>query len=333
MKPLRLGIVGPGLIWSNTHRPILETLPDHFAISAFSATSESSRRKVEREFPGAPFFTDYGDLVRSPDIDAVLVLTPIVLNAPVAMAALRAGKHVFMEKPIARSEEEGAELLRIARESGGQVFVLEQVGYRTWEPLQEIIRSGELGELVLYDRVSHSIFDAIDHTVRGYGTTGWRINPDFPLGTLFDGGHHHIATLSMLFGAPKAVYASCFKARPEYGECDHVAMVLDYESGFRGLFSHSDYLGGGQNYFHIRGTDALVSVESDALVVKSREGEVLRTVELAEENSHVNMWKAFARWVDDGTEPAYTLEHAFEDLRTLMAIDRSIDEESKVFLK
>jgi predicted dehydrogenase len=333
MKPMRLGIVGPGLIWENTHRPILETMPDHFAISAFSATSESSRRKVERDFPGAPFFTNYQELAHSPDVDAVVVLTPIALNAPVAIAALQAGKHVFMEKPIARSEEEGAELVRVAAETGQTVFVLEQVGYRTWEPLREIVQSGELGSLVMYDRASHSIFDPVDHTVKGYGTTGWRISPDFPLGTLFDGGHHHIASLSMLFGMPRAVYASCFKARPDYGECDHVAMVFDYDNGFRGIFSHSDYLGGGQNYFHIRGTDALISMEGERLVVRNREGDVVRAIELPQENSHANMWQAYARWLDDGTEPAYTLQHAYEDLRTLMAVEHSIQEGSKVFLR
>ena len=107
MEPIRLGIVGPGLIWENRHRPTLSKLGDLYKIAAFSATSETSRQKVEHDYPGLAFFKDYRELAAWPEIDAVVVLTPIPLNAPVALAALRAGKSVFLEKPMARTLAEG----------------------------------------------------------------------------------------------------------------------------------------------------------------------------------------------------------------------------------
>ena len=182
----------------------------------------------------------------------------------------------------------------------------------------------------MFDRTAHDLFNATDHTVRGYGTTEWRIHPEFPLGTLFDGGHHHIASLSSLFGAPEHVYASCYKVRPEYGECDHVLMIFEYAGGFRGMFSHSDYLGGNQNYFHIRGTEGLIVVDWDQLTVKNRDGEVLRTVPLPQENAHEAMWRAFAADVAAGRDPSYDIDRALADLRTLDAVDRSIDAHGKV---
>lgn len=330
MEPLRLGIVGPGLIWDNSHRPVLEKLTDRFAIAAFSASSERSRQKVARDFPNAPFFRDYTELAASPAVDAVVVLTPIALNAPVAIAALRAGKDVFMEKPMARSAEEARALAAVARETGRRVFVLEQSAYRPWQPVLDVIHSGEIGDLVMFDRTAHDLFDASDHTVRGYGTTPWRIHPEFPLGTLFDGGHHHIASLSSVFGPPQSVYASCYKVRPEYGECDHVLMIFEYAGGFRGMFSHSDYLGGRQNYFNVRGTEGLIVVDWDQLIVKNREGDVVRTVALPDENAHEAMWRAFAEDVAANRDPSYNIDRALADLLTLDAVDRSIDAHSKV---
>ena len=105
-------------------------------------------------FPEALVVSDYLEVLALPQVDAVLVLTPIALNAPVAMAALDAGKDVIMEKPIARSVAEAAALLDKAQAAGRKLFVLEQMGYRRAEEiLAETIASGEIGDLVMWERV------------------------------------------------------------------------------------------------------------------------------------------------------------------------------------
>ena len=90
MDPIRLGIVGPGLIWENAHRPVLDAMVDRIVPVAFSATRDASRQKVARDYPHARYYSDYRELVAQPDLDAVLVMTPIALNYPVGMAALEA---------------------------------------------------------------------------------------------------------------------------------------------------------------------------------------------------------------------------------------------------
>ncbi len=326
MQPIRLGVVGPGLIWEKAHRPVLERMEEAFRITVFSGRSEHSRRVAAAEYPGAAFETDYRELVRRSDVDAVLVLTPIPLNAPVTLAALEAGKEVYLEKPMARTAEEGEAIARLARERSLRVFVLEQVAYdATYERMAEILQSGEIGDIVLYERVTHRMVDWIEHTVGGYGATKWRIQPEFPLGSLFDGGHHDIAALSMLFGAPQRVSASGLQLRPEYGKYDQVLMLFDYREPLRGIFSHSTYLGGDRNYFYVRGTEGLVAAEGGGLLVQDREGRE-RRVEVPPENSHERMWRAFARALREGGEPSYTLAHAHQDLRTLLAVERSIKE-------
>jgi hypothetical protein len=80
----------------------------------------------------------------------------------------------------------------------------------------------------------HLLLDADQNDAGGYGKMSWRRMPDFPLGTLFDGGHHQIAMLSTLFGAPQWVFASGVSLRPEFGEFDHVLMQFGYAGHLRG---------------------------------------------------------------------------------------------------
>ena len=138
MEPIRLGIVGPGLIWENAHRPALESLePGTYALRAFSGRSEESRAKVARDYPGAAFFHDYHDLVAQDDVDAVVVLAHR-LNAPWRWPpSRRAGR--LPGKPMASSLEGCASPL--AEESNHQVYILEQSAYRAvYDAARERIR-------------------------------------------------------------------------------------------------------------------------------------------------------------------------------------------------
>src|SRR3989304_7777601 len=101
MSKIRLGVIGPGLIWEKVHKQTLKKFRDKFEIAAFCATSEKSKNKINKEYPGTPFYKDYKVLLKQPFIDAVLIMTPIPLNPVVATAALDAGKDIFMEKPMA----------------------------------------------------------------------------------------------------------------------------------------------------------------------------------------------------------------------------------------
>ena len=156
MPPIRLGVIGAGLIWIRTHKPILETMTDAFTPVAFCDISEQRRAAVAQEFPGVPLLSDYRQLLELAEVDTVLVLTPIALNAPVAHAALQAHKHVIMEKPIARSVAEGRELIATARQAGRLLCVTEQMAYRpAGDVLADVLAAGEIGDLVMWNCVQH----------------------------------------------------------------------------------------------------------------------------------------------------------------------------------
>src|SRR3712207_4967569 len=111
MLPIRLGVIGAGLIWLRRHQATLAAMPEAFVPVAFADPSEQRRQQAGEMFPTAVVVSDYQALLALPEVDVALVLTPIQLNAPVALAALQAGKDVIMEKPIARSVAEAAHLL------------------------------------------------------------------------------------------------------------------------------------------------------------------------------------------------------------------------------
>jgi predicted dehydrogenase len=324
---IRIGVAGPGIIWTRAHKPALDAAGDLVEITAFSASSERRRAEVAEAYPGVPFYLDYHDLIASPEVDWVLVLTPIALNATVALAAMQAGKHVFVEKPMACSLDEARQLLDLADRTGRHLFVLEQFVYASSiTAIEEVLLAGEIGDVIMYEQVSHEIYDA-----ETFDATAWRTAADYPLGRLFDGGHHPLARLNRLFGPPTTVCASAIKIRPGFGEFDHVLMLMEHPGGVMGTFSHGSVMNSLKNHFYIRGTEGTLSVGWEELVVERNDGST-RTVPVVRERHYHPMWRALLAAITEGGEPYYTKERAFADLSTLMAIQRSAREGVKVSL-
>jgi len=172
MNKIRLGVIGPGIIWRKAHKPSLERLGSRFEITAFCATSEKTKNRINAEHPGASFYNDYRELVKEPSIDAVIIMTPIPLNQPVAMEALGAGKDVFLEKPMATNVKDGKELVKKEKETGKHIFVLEQFAYTTFsDEMVKIVDSGRLGEILMFDRLFHDYLGINKNVRDDYGNT------------------------------------------------------------------------------------------------------------------------------------------------------------------
>ena len=118
MAPIRVGVVGLGLISQAVHLPNLETLRDRFTVVHVCDASASLAREVAGRLPGDVAAThDWHEVVADPRVEAVLVLTP-GSHGEIAAGALRAGKHVFAEKPLAHSRAEIRELIDLSSTSG-----------------------------------------------------------------------------------------------------------------------------------------------------------------------------------------------------------------------
>jgi predicted dehydrogenase len=324
MAPKRLGLVGFGLIWDQEHEPVVKQMKDTFEIAALNASSDRSEKKANQKYPGLPFTRDYHELVARADIDAVVVQTPIPLNAPAAIAALKAGKDVIMEKPIGRTCNEGTEVLKALQDSGKRVYVLDNAYYQPrWAEIRAVLDEGLIGDVVQYEQVSHHPVDPVNKTQRNYGTTDWRINPQYPLGYLLDGGIHQIAALSKLFGHPRQVQALAVKLRPEYGDVDQAVMLFEYENDVHGVFSHSGYLSDKRNYFIIRGTQGLVEMVPGGLVIVDNDGNEQRRT-LHPSGGAEEMWHAIGEAIVAGHDAPYTPGLAAKDVCILDAVDRAL---------
>ena len=255
-----------------------------------------------------------------------------MLNAPVAIYALKLGKDVYVEKPMAVSLRDADKILELEKSTGANVYVLEQVVYsKAWDKLKKILRSGGIGEPVMYDKLSHGLL-AHGADEWGYGDAKWRINAEFPLGALFDGGIHAIALLARFFGAPESVYARGQSFRKNYGRYDNINMMFEYKNGLQGFFSFSAFLGGKRNYFHIRGTKGLVVLEDRKLTVEYKNGgsRIYDPKEGPENNPHFNMWKSITAAHLAGKTPIYTTEMARRDIYTLLCVEKSLKTGKKI---
>jgi myo-inositol 2-dehydrogenase / D-chiro-inositol 1-dehydrogenase len=147
---VRIGIVGCGRAATSLHVPALRRVRGA-AVVALSDCDEARLRHLASRCEGAAGFADYGELLADARVDLVAVCVPAAVHAPVALAALQAGKHVLIEKPLALTLEDCDRLVEQAArsESGG---IRSAVGFnlrshRLVGQAREAIRSGRLGEI------------------------------------------------------------------------------------------------------------------------------------------------------------------------------------------
>ena len=119
---IRVGVVGCGRVAQQRHLPIIADLPGTELVAVSDLDAET-REKVAEKYSLKKVYEDYQELVASKTLDAVMIATPTQFHAEVAVAALRADKHVMIEKPLALSLDEVDQLEAAAAQSSRSVAV------------------------------------------------------------------------------------------------------------------------------------------------------------------------------------------------------------------
>src|SRR5579884_935674 len=145
--PVRTAVVGLGYWGPNLVRNLHE-LPESAEVVAVCDSRPAKLEAVHRRYPAVGTTESYGDVLADPSIEAVVLATPVATHHPLASAALRAGKHVFVEKPLAASILEAADLVELAAARDlvlmpGHTFLYSP----PVETIRQLIQSGELGEI------------------------------------------------------------------------------------------------------------------------------------------------------------------------------------------
>jgi predicted dehydrogenase len=144
--PVRAAVVGLGYWGPNLAR----TLHEHPSaeLVAVCDRREDALARMARRYPALAMTADLADILAADDIEAVVIATPVPTHHAVASAALAAGKHVFVEKPLAASTAETVDLARRAAEAG---LVLMPGHTFLYSPpvncIRELVRAGDLGEI------------------------------------------------------------------------------------------------------------------------------------------------------------------------------------------
>jgi len=209
-KPkLRIGLIGTGFM-GKTHVFGFATaakvfdLPFEVELHTVADVTESAARKAAEAWGFAHATTDWRQMVADPAIDLVDITAPNALHKDMALAAIRAGKHVYCEKPLAPLAADAQEMALAAEAAG----VRTQVGFNyLCNPMlhlaREMIAAGELGEIRAYRGVH-----AEDYMADASGPFTFRHDPAGG-GALADIGSHALATAEFLLGPITRVMGDC----------------------------------------------------------------------------------------------------------------------------
>ena len=181
-------------------------------------------RKAEA-YPGALVFTDLGDALRDPAIDAVYVASPVALHSEQTIASLRAGKHVLCEKPVALDYAQAEAMAAAARESGRLLGI---AYYRRLYPklmrAKDLIAEGAIGKPVLVEANYHGWLESPER--------GWLKDPALAGGgPLYDVGSHRIDACNFLWGKPLRATGLLSNALHELAVEDSATTLIEYAGG------------------------------------------------------------------------------------------------------
>lgn len=207
-QPIGIGIVGCGNVMDGAYMPLIEKLRLYGRRVEVVAACHTRREKCQailEKWRIRNFTEDYRELVTSDGVDLVLVLTSMQVHGEIASAALEAGKHLLVEKPMATTLEEAGQLVELAKKSPGYLvcapFVVLSPTYRT---IWKRVRRGDIGKVV--------------NARARYGWAG----PDWSKwfyrrggGCLFDLAVYNITSLTGLLGPAKRVTAMTGIALPQ----------------------------------------------------------------------------------------------------------------------
>ena len=237
----KVGLLGWGNGGRFFHAPFIEAVQGLELVAV-----ATSRQQVKDQYPFVKVYDSAEELIADPTIDLIVVATPHRFHVQHAQAALRAGKHVVVEKPLSETVSEAIALQEQARDAGRLLIVFQN---RRWDgdflTVKKIIDSGVLGDIYHYE----SQWSLYIPKLRGV----WRENPEDLGGVLYDLGSHMIDQTIHLFGIPESIYAQVEIHRPDNKVDDYFRLALKFRTGVQALLMTDLMATLTGPRFHVRG--------------------------------------------------------------------------------
>jgi 1,5-anhydro-D-fructose reductase (1,5-anhydro-D-mannitol-forming) len=260
-----------------------------------------------KAYEGAIAYTELGEALADPKIDAVYVASPVALHAKQTIASLRAGKHVLCEKPVALDLAEAEMMAVAARESGRLLGI---AYYRRLYPklirVKELIAEGAIGRPVLVEANYHGWLESPDR--------GWLKDPALAGGgPLYDVGSHRIDACNFLFGKPLRATGLLSNALHELAVEDSATTLIEYAGGIHAVVDVRWNSRIQRDQFRVIGTEGEVSLDplnGPELRLLDSHGKLTEEQLPAHANVHYPAVENFVAAVLDGLPVACPIDQA-----------------------
>jgi predicted dehydrogenase len=257
MKFLRVALIGCGLI-SEQHIRAYGQHADRARITVCCDTDAARAEQRAAMVGDARIATDWHEVLRDPEIDAVDICTPHHLHATVAISAAQAGKHILCQKPLANTLDECDAMISAAREAG-VILYYGEMNHTSPAALEakRAIEAGRIGRLT-------GVQATYSHWQGGeILSTAWRYDPSLAGGgQLMDGGIHYIDLMLNIGGPIEAVTCFTTQFRPELGGEDTAVVNAQFVGGHLGTLysSHAAGIWLPQSNFVAFGTEGVLTL-------------------------------------------------------------------------
>jgi predicted dehydrogenase len=323
--PIRLGIIGTGLIVTAKHWPALSVLQGTFHVTALAnrtlARAEALADAVDAATGFRPAtYAGYQEMLAQEHLDAVTLALPPALNPKVTEAALTKSCHVLAEKPIAADLVAAAPMISWPAVYGRVLMIAENYRYLQSHRLAaDLIKQGVIGQPGTA-RWSYYNYQGPEST---YYRTAWRKNPEHIGGYLSDGGVHHAAVLRMLLGDVDTVIGQVAQLRPDLPPADTLSATLRFRNGVLGTYAVTYALPGPSTALEVAGSSGVLLVSRHKVELWQRDRLVNAWDASSPFDGVVAMYEDFARSIRTGAPSLSPPQEALEDLRLITAIIHS----------
>jgi predicted dehydrogenase len=264
MKSVRIGIIGMGNIGSLHAEYLLAGKIKRCELKAVSDASVDKLAPCQQR--GLKVFGDGEDLIRSSEVDAVIVATPHFQHTSLGIAALQAGLHVMVEKPISAHKADAERLIAVWRQHPKLVFggMFQMRAESRYLKIKQIIAEGQLGEVVRFSWIVTEWF----RTEAYYASSGWRATwKGEGGGVLINQCLHQLDMLQWLQGMPARVRGFVHLGRFHQIEVDDdVTAYMEFPNGASGTFVSTTGEAPGTNRLEISGDMGKLLLENDRLL-------------------------------------------------------------------
>ncbi len=220
----RFGIIGCGRI-APRHADSLAEIDGTKLVQVCDVLEARARHFAEKY--NASYCLDYHELLANPDVDIVNICTPSGLHAEMAVAALKAGKHVIVEKPMAMNVADADRMITTAKEMNRKLCIVLQNRYNP--PMQDFykaVRDGKIGRILLGSVTVRW------YRPQEYYNDGWHGTKSMDGGALMNQSIHHIDALQWLVGVPvKSVFAYTATLAHQMEAEDVGVVTVRFENG------------------------------------------------------------------------------------------------------